>query len=151
MIQKWYWPTLYNAILRLARNFLETKENIKISTHPFYHVNLDWFSWEWSIKNITVKISPNLYGRMDGSKFWCFPWFSENSLLCIIIRYTVNVHYHNGFKSLGNIEGFLFLFTYESTYTFLQGISLTLVQCQKFHKCLATMQVHKMFRYALSI
>ena len=33
--------TLYNAILRIARNFLETKENIKISTHPFYHVNLD--------------------------------------------------------------------------------------------------------------
>ena len=33
--------TLYNAILRIARNFLETRENIKISTHPFYHVNLD--------------------------------------------------------------------------------------------------------------
>ena len=33
--------TLYNAILRIARNFLETKENIKISTHPFYHINLD--------------------------------------------------------------------------------------------------------------
>ena len=33
--------TLYNAILRIARNFLETKESIKISTHPFYHVNLD--------------------------------------------------------------------------------------------------------------
>ena len=42
--------TLYNAILRIAKNFLETKENIKISTHPFYHVNLDWFSWEWSKK-----------------------------------------------------------------------------------------------------
>ena len=42
--------TLYNAILRIVRNFLETKENIKISTHPFYHVNLDWFSWEWSKK-----------------------------------------------------------------------------------------------------
>ena len=33
-------PTLYNAILRIARNFLETRENIKISTHPFYHINL---------------------------------------------------------------------------------------------------------------
>jgi hypothetical protein len=32
--------TLYNAILRIARNFLETGENIKISTHPFYHINL---------------------------------------------------------------------------------------------------------------
>ena len=26
--------TLYNAILRIARNFLETRENIKISNHP---------------------------------------------------------------------------------------------------------------------
>ena len=33
--------TLYNVILRIARNFLETRENIKISTHPFYHINLD--------------------------------------------------------------------------------------------------------------
>ena len=44
--------TLYNAILRIARNFLETRENIKISTHPFYHINLGWFSWEWSKKKI---------------------------------------------------------------------------------------------------
>ena len=38
---------------------------------------------------IPIKISPNLYGRMDGSKFWCFPWFPENSMLCVILRYTV--------------------------------------------------------------
>ena len=43
--------TLYNAILRIARNFLETRESIKISTHPFYHINLGWFSWKWSKKN----------------------------------------------------------------------------------------------------
>ena len=42
--------TLYNVILCIARNFLETRENVKISTHPFYHTNLDWFSWEWSKK-----------------------------------------------------------------------------------------------------
>ena len=36
-----YLPTLYSVILRIARNFLETRENIKISTHPFYHINLD--------------------------------------------------------------------------------------------------------------
>ena len=42
--------TLYNTILRIARNFLETRENIKILTHPFYHINLVWFSWEWSKK-----------------------------------------------------------------------------------------------------
>ena len=40
---------------------------------------------------IPMKISPNLYGRMDGSKFWCFPWFPENSLLCVILRYTVYI------------------------------------------------------------
>ena len=38
---------------------------------------------------IPMKISPNLYGRMDESKFWCFPWFPENSLLCVILCYTV--------------------------------------------------------------
>ena len=38
-----------------------------------------------------MKISPNLYGRMDGLKFGCFPWFPENSLLCVILRYTVYV------------------------------------------------------------
>ena len=44
--------TLYNAILRIARNFLETRENITISTHPFYHINWGWFPWEWSKKKI---------------------------------------------------------------------------------------------------
>ena len=36
-----------------------------------------------------MKISPNLHGRMDELKFWCFLWFLENSLLCVILRYTV--------------------------------------------------------------
>ena len=36
-----------------------------------------------------MKTSLNLYGRMDGSKFWRFPWFLENSLVCVILRYTV--------------------------------------------------------------
>ena len=30
--------TLYNVILRIARNLLETRENIKIKSHPFYHI-----------------------------------------------------------------------------------------------------------------
>jgi hypothetical protein len=38
---------------------------------------------------IPIKISPNLYGRLNWSKFCCFPWFPENSLLCVILRYTV--------------------------------------------------------------
>ena len=44
---------------------------------------------------ILMKISPNLYGRMDGLKFWCFPWFPENSLVCVILRYTVYVPLNN--------------------------------------------------------
>ena len=42
--------TLYNVILRIARNLLENKEDIKYLTQPFYHTNLDWFSLEWSKK-----------------------------------------------------------------------------------------------------
>ena len=37
--------TLYNAILCITRNLLETRENIKISTHHFYPIILDWFSF----------------------------------------------------------------------------------------------------------
>ena len=33
-----------------------------------------------------MKISSNLYGRMDGSKILCFPWFPENSLLCVKMK-----------------------------------------------------------------
>ena len=104
--------TLYNDILRIARNLLETRENIKIDIHPFYHIICDWFSWgssNWQelviLKNqqfwiffcmkkilfclISMKISHKLCGRMDGTQFWCFPWFPANSLLCVIYRYTV--------------------------------------------------------------
>ena len=42
--------TLYNVILRIPRNLLENREDIKYLTHPFYHTNLDWFSKEWSKK-----------------------------------------------------------------------------------------------------
>ena len=52
---------------------------------------LNFFFWKkkFFFCFIPMKISPNLYGRMDGSKFWCFPWFPENSSLCVILRYTV--------------------------------------------------------------
>ena len=40
---------------------------------------------------ILMKISQNLYGRMDGSKFLSFPWLPGNFLLCVILRYTVYV------------------------------------------------------------
>ena len=37
--------TLYNKLLRIARNLLETRENIKIESRSFYHIICDWFSW----------------------------------------------------------------------------------------------------------
>ena len=43
-------PIMCNVILRIARNLLETKDNIKIESHPFYHIICDWFSNGWSRK-----------------------------------------------------------------------------------------------------
>ena len=54
-----------------------------------------------------MKISPNLYGRMDGSKFLGFPWFPENSLLCVILRYTVYILYH---KTVLTLAGYSHIF-----------------------------------------
>ena len=79
----WIPHTLYNAILRTARNFLETRENIKISTHPFYHINLGWFSWEWSKKNSKWPTQKNLIFQLPQfSMFfmkisWIGPWVSR--------------------------------------------------------------------------
>ena len=38
---------------------------------------------------IPIKISHKLCDGMDGTQFWCFPWFPPNSLLCVIYCYTV--------------------------------------------------------------
>ena len=69
------WPIslkLYNVILRIARNFLETRENINISTHPFYHINLDWFSWEWSEKKSKWPTQKNwVFQNRQFSKLFC--------------------------------------------------------------------------------
>ena len=72
-------------------------------TNPIYNIfakkfwesgilkNSVFFEFEfWIFCFFPMKISPNLYGRMDGSKFWCFSWFPKNSLLCVILRYTVH-------------------------------------------------------------
>ena len=74
------WNTLYNTILRIARNFLETRENIKISTHPFYHINLGWFSWEWSKKKSFF--SKKKFKMADSKK----AHFSKSPILEIILR-----------------------------------------------------------------
>ena len=67
------WPsqnTLYNAILRTPRNFLETRENVKILTHPFYHINLSWFSREWSKKKFFFFEKKIQNGRLKKSSFF---------------------------------------------------------------------------------
>ena len=77
--------TLYNAILRTARIFLETRENVKVLTHPFYHINLGWFSWEWSKKKkfkmadskkssfFKIANSQNFFAKIS----WIGPWVSR--------------------------------------------------------------------------
>ena len=73
--------TLYNDILRIARNLLETRENTKIESHPFYHIIYDWFSWGSSKKKFKManfskwpffKIanSQNLFVKIS----WIGPW-----------------------------------------------------------------------------
>ena len=62
--------TLYNVILRIARNFLETRENIKIESHPFYHIICDWFSCEWSKKKILFLKKKIQNGRLKKTEFF---------------------------------------------------------------------------------
>jgi hypothetical protein len=71
------WGTLYNVILRIARNLLETKENIKIESHPFYHIICDWFSWGWSKK---MHFLPVFELTFDSHKGWAtsMPYVSIN-------------------------------------------------------------------------
>ena len=66
----------------------------------------DWRFWKTTIlkhghfrifsppkKNcmIPMKISHKLCDIMDGTLFWCFPWFPAKLLLCIILHYTVYI------------------------------------------------------------
>ena len=37
--------TLYDVILRIARNLLDTWKNTKLQSQPFYHIICDLFSW----------------------------------------------------------------------------------------------------------
>ena len=86
-------PTQYNTILRIPRNFLETRESIKISTHPFYHINLDWFSWEWSKKKIFFlkfyfsKWPPKISLFFKIANSWNF--FAENNWELVILKNSV--------------------------------------------------------------
>ena len=39
----------YLSLIRTARNLLATRVIIKIESCPFYSINVEWFSWGWSI------------------------------------------------------------------------------------------------------
>ena len=62
--------TLYNVLLRIARNLLETRENVKISTHPFYHTNLDWFSKKLSKKKFKIANSRKNFAKISQIGPW---------------------------------------------------------------------------------
>ena len=55
----------------------------------FFELAILNFFFQKKICLIPMKISHKLCDRMDGTQFWCFPWFPANSLLCVILRYTV--------------------------------------------------------------
>ena len=48
-------------------------------THPFYHTNLDWFSWEWSKKNIFLKKKNSKWPLFENVRF------SKSSILEIFL------------------------------------------------------------------
>ena len=77
-------------------NFIDPRTNLwnfsqkNFKNWRFWKSQFFWIGhFEFFFFKKKMKISPNLYDRMDGSKFWCFPWFPKNSWLCIILRYTV--------------------------------------------------------------
>ena len=59
-----YYTALYNAILRIARNFLETRENIKISTHPY-------LPYKFGLIFMGMKQKKNFFSKRKYSK-WAF-------------------------------------------------------------------------------
>ena len=76
-----YWYTqCYIVLLRMARNLLETRENIKVRSQPFYHIICDWFSWgsrkkilQKEIRFFKIANSQNLFVKIS----WIGPWISR--------------------------------------------------------------------------
>ena len=62
--------TLYNDILCIARNFLQTIKNIKIESHPLYHTLCDRFSWGSTKKKILFLKKKIQNGRFSKSPFF---------------------------------------------------------------------------------
>ena len=92
-----HWCPLHQSILLtewpICEIFTKKSWELAILKNALF---LSWPFWIFFFQKkkiffcfIPIKISPNLHGRMDELKFWCFHWFPENSLLCVILRYTV--------------------------------------------------------------
>ena len=56
--------TLYNELLRIARNLLETRKNIKIESCSFYHIICDFEN-----------------GHFENRSFWIFLFQKKNFFL----------------------------------------------------------------------
>ena len=92
-IQAFAIHTLYNEILRKARNLLQIRENIIIESHPFYHLICYWFSWGWSKKSFFLKKNIKMANskKMSFSKspilknfvklLWIGPWVGLDWLM----------------------------------------------------------------------
>ena len=95
-----HWCPSHQSILQtkgpiceiFAKNYWELAflKNILFLNRPFWFFFFNSFFSFFFCFN-PMKISPNLHGRMDELKLGCFHWFPENSLLCVILRYTVYI------------------------------------------------------------
>ena len=66
-------------------------ENWRFWKTQFWAIFDFFFKKTKKICLIPMKISHKLCDRMDGTQFWCFPWFPGNLLLCVILHYTVYI------------------------------------------------------------
>ena len=77
-------PILKNMhIFVFTRHFLNfvTKENIKMESHPFYHIICDWFSWRWKkilkwLTNTEFFKTANFWKKIVKIS-WTGPWVSR--------------------------------------------------------------------------
>ena len=63
--------------LPINQPYLPKDQSVQFSWKDFESAILIFFSKkEYFFGFIPMKISPNLYGGMDGSQFWCFPCYA---------------------------------------------------------------------------
>ena len=78
------WPIFKMSVFQNRKD-----QSMKFSQNFFEN----WRFWKSAILDffclIPMKICHKLCDRMNGTQFWCFPWFPANSLLFVILRYTV--------------------------------------------------------------